>query len=342
MNDIRTLIVLLNWNGSLDTLDCCESLNQIHRVSQGSTDVLIVDNNSTEQSLKELRDGLELKFGHAHQYEISSYLKEEYSLYEILSYGKFSLFCSRINHGFSRGCNIGARYALEQNYEYILFLNNDTIVEPNFLEPLFNSVENSDAVIPQIRYHHDKNLIWNCGGSISKFGSRKYNYAKQNIRNITFPANIFPVSFATGCCILFRTKYFNEIGLFSEKFFFGEEDIELALRLLKRKAKVLCNIDSIIYHKVGASLQGNPEKLLRKAYIHYLNRFVNMKMHLGKLWYLWLIPSTLKVFLNLLVINKATISTSIIFIKALLLDSFSLWEVNKDKFESILKCGIKK
>lgn len=341
MNDFKTLIVILNWNGSQDTLDCCRSLNNIPRISHGATDVLIIDNGSTNESIEDIRSGLIEQFGKPENYVIASDIKEIYNVSEALSYGKFYLFCSRINHGFARGCNLGAKHALGQGYEYILFLNNDTVVEPDFLEQLFSSIKMADAVIPQIRYYHDNNLIWNCGGSISKFGSRSYYYAKQNINNVTFADPEFKITFATGCCILFSTKYFNHIGLFTEKFFFGEEDIELSLRLMKENARVVCNTKSIIYHKVGASIQGDPEKILRKAYIHYLNRFINMKLHLGKIWYVWIIPSSLKVIFNLLFINKINIGKSLLFLKALLLDSICLSEVSKDKFESVLKCGIK-
>lgn len=341
MNDSKTLIVLLNWNGSQDTIDCCRSLTNVKRVSEGSADVLIIDNCSKNESVEFLTAGMENLLGDSTEIQISSELKSEYDLHRTVAYQNFHLFLSGRNHGFARGCNLGSIYAENNLYEYVLFLNNDTVVETDFLEPLLNSLKTADSVIPQIRYFYDKNIIWNCGGEISKFGSRKYFFAKKNIQDISFKKPVFPVSFATGCCIIFRTNYFKKIGRFSEKFFFGEEDIELSLRLRKLNAVVLCDTKSLIYHKVGASIQGEPEKLLRKAYIHYLNRFVNMKFHLGALWFLWLIPSTMKVFINLLVINKITIKCALKFVHILLRDSSSLSEVNKDKFDSVLQSGIK-
>ncbi len=99
--------------------------------------------------------------------------------------------------------------------------------------------------------------------------------------------------------MLMKTKFYINSGMFTEKFFFGEEDIDYALRLKKQQAKVACVPCSIIYHKVGSSLAGDMNKLTRKAFIHYVNRFINMKSHLGFIWYLWLIPAVAKMVLNL-------------------------------------------
>ncbi|WDB75969.1 glycosyltransferase family 2 protein [Escherichia albertii] len=341
MCNYKTLVILLNWNGSYDTLECCKSLKQVTEIKKREADVFIIDNNSSIEQCDYLKHGLSLEFGEPSLIYNDDELEKKYCIAEVLKYKNYYLLCSKSNHGFAKGCNFGVKYALKNKYQNVLFLNNDTIVESNFLSPLLETLKNSDAVIPQIRYWHDKNLIWNCGGVITTFGSRKYFYAKKNIDKIIFPSSIFPVSFATGCCILFRTEYFHSVGLFSERFFFGEEDIELALRLKKLKAKILCNTTSVIYHKVGASIKGEQEILLRKAYIHYLNRFVNMKLYLGLWWYIWLIPSMLKVLINLLRINKIKLKYSFFVIRKLLVNSLKLSEVNKDTFEQILKCGIK-
>ncbi|EIA0234641.1 glycosyltransferase, partial [Escherichia coli] len=299
-NNERLLIVVLNWNGAEVTLDCCKSLLEL---TSNNYDVLIIDNNSVRGDYIKLELGLkayscdyfDIKGPQIYDDLLCEYLIDEIKSYNFISEANFILMRSSINHGFARGCNLGAKYALKNNYENVLFLNNDTLVENDFLSPLLLSLKQADAVIPQIRYCHDKSMIWNCGGDISMFGSRKYFFANKKIQDVVFPSVVFPVTFATGCCILFRTDYFIKIGMFSEQFFFGEEDIELALRLKKKKSNVVCNTESIIYHKVGASIQGDPERILRKAYIHYLNRFINMKFFLGKIWYLWIIPSTLKI-----------------------------------------------
>jgi len=336
----KSLLILLNWNGSEDTLACCDSLTK----DSEPYDVLIIDNASEEENFSKLLHGLRGGVCEVVNDSLQdNALLDEYQVHvsAILRYGHKKLFVLRssVNHGFAKGCNLGARYASIYGYSSIMFLNNDTVVESDFFPKMLTTLKNCDAVIPQIRYFHDKSLIWNCGGDITKYGKRKYHFANQHA-NCNVPGNLeFSITFATGCALLFRTDYFIKIGMFSEKFFFGEEDIDLSLRLMKLQSKLICNPQAVIYHKVGASLAGDSTKLLRKAYIHYLNRFVNMKNHLGIMWFPWLIPSTIKIVINLMRINKLSLGESLHFAFKILKDAFVLEEVNKSKFETILNKG---
>ncbi|HCR2230389.1 TPA: glycosyltransferase family 2 protein, partial [Enterobacter cloacae subsp. cloacae] len=142
----------------------------IEGFNEDLVNLVIIDNDSNNDSYDYLCDGLEKLFGQPQNITISNHLFDDYKLTATKAYQNVYLFRSSLNHGFAKGCNLGAKYAEQNDFEYILFLNNDTVVEPDFLKPLLESIDNFDAVIPQIRYHHDKNLMWNCGGEISKFG----------------------------------------------------------------------------------------------------------------------------------------------------------------------------
>jgi len=333
--------VILNWNGSSDTIACIESMNNL----QGTTtDLVVIDNASTSEQFELLSNYFDSYVLCA---EIPAMTTENNVVFTSIK--KFRnddkyiyLICAETNYGFSKSCNAGAYLASLFEYKYVLFLNNDTEVEPNFLNILINDLEKDASlltVIPQIRYFYNKDIIWNCGGIISKYGNRKYYYANLNaleIKNIESSLNI---SFATGCCILFRTKEFIDIGMFTERFFFGEEDIELSLRLLRMNKNIKCDLNSLIYHKVGASIKGDRVRLLRKAYIHYLNRLVNMKTFLGFKWWVWMIPSMLKIMVNIIKLNKVTFSEFISFVYSIFIDSLKCNSVDKNKFEQILKNG---
>ncbi|RRA44185.1 glycosyltransferase family 2 protein [Cronobacter sakazakii] len=343
-HDIRTLIVLLNWNGSGLTLECCESLAKIENAS---FDVLIIDNCSEPHNVQLLEKGLLSRSKAKHFYCDESKmtgLMNEYAISSLLSYpltdnSQLILAQSRINHGFARGCNFGALFAEKADYSHLLFLNNDTVVESSFLEILFNATSLYNIVIPQIRYYDRKNVIWNCGGSISQYGKREYYFANKDVADINLPSHPFPVSFATGCCMLMTTKFYINSGMFTEKFFFGEEDIDYALRLKKQHATVACVPASIIYHKVGSSLAGDMVKLTRKAFIHYVNRFVNMKNHLGVMWYLWLIPAIAKMMLNLHRIYKLSLAQNLSFTLKAIKAAFTKKGVEKEYFENIMRQG---
>ncbi|QML60062.1 glycosyltransferase family 2 protein [Escherichia coli] len=334
------LTVILNWNGTDDTIAC---INSILSHPEIHTDIVIIDNDSCQLQYEKLQVELQ-SYERSDSIKLSDF-ENGVEVVAINFYIKNSshiyLVKAKTNYGFSKGCNAGAFFAEKLNYEYVLFLNNDTEVEHNFLSLLIDDIkkENITAVIPQIRYFYDKNKIWNCGGSISSYGSRNYYYSNQDYRYINKFDRYIPVSFATGCCILFRTREFLELGMFTEKFFFGEEDIELSLRLLKMNKVIICDTESIIYHKVGASITGDKQKLLRKSYIHYLNRLINMKTYLGWKWFLWLIPSVTKIIINLIKINKVNFCELCKFTYAIVIDAYKSKGVDKEKFERTLKDG---
>ncbi|CAH3814104.1 hypothetical protein AI2799V1_2891, partial [Enterobacter cloacae] len=333
--------IILNWNGSNDTIACIESMNNLQ---EARTDLVIVDNASSPEEYKLLENYFEKFLLCA---EIPAMKMENEVVFTSIK--KFRnedsfiyLISAETNYGFSKSCNAGAYFSSLLKYEYVLFLNNDTEVEADFLNLLLNDLEkdtNLLTVIPQIRYFYNKDIIWNCGGTISKYGNRKYNYSNSHFTEIGHKVNLIDISFATGCCILFRTKEFIEIGMFTENFFFGEEDIELSLRLLKMNKKLKCDLNSLIYHKVGASIKGDRVKILRKAYIHYLNRLVNMKKFLGYKWWLWMIPSMFKIMVNIIRLNKVSFSEFISFVTSIFIDSLKCNSVDKNKFEKILKNG---
>lgn len=340
----KVLVILLNWNGSKLTLDCCESLS---KNEHKNTDVLVIDNASTNDDFDVLYNGLVDLTIEKSSFPSSERIDSLIENYNIKSLERFSyssdmvlfLAKSAVNHGFSRGCNFGALLAQAMDYSHILLLNNDTVVEPDFLTKLFLYNLNANIVIPQIRYFEPATVIWNCGGKISKFGTREYYFANERVSEAIFPTEPFAITFATGCCMLMTTSFYIASGMFTEDFFFGEEDVDYALRLKKLNAKVLCVPDSIIYHKVGASLAGDLTKLRRKAHIHYLNRFINMKNHLGLLWCLWLTPATLKMYINMRKIYKLSTFEGIFFCLKVLKASMLKNKVEKKYFEKIMTHG---
>ena len=135
-------VIILNWNGVSDTLDCLASLK---KVNYKNFEVIVVDNNSSGNDV----EIIENKFG--------DFAKE--------------IIVNSANLGFSGGNNVGIKYALGNNAEYVLLLNNDTVVEPDLLDVLLEKIESNiqiGIVAPQINYFDEPNKIWTEGGKISK------------------------------------------------------------------------------------------------------------------------------------------------------------------------------
>lgn len=267
-------IILLNWNGWEDTIECLESLQ---RIDYKNFKVIIVDNGSTNDSIEQIKKYLSSQ---AIQFQ-ESYAKEALSADE-LSCGQSSeadyfLTKNFENLGFAGGNNVGIAFAEKQQADLVLLLNNDTTVEPNFLTNLVKEYNRGKyvALTPQIRYFDYPDLLWNCGGKLLWFGSKKYFFPQKPVSDLP-KKDVMDISFVTGCALLYDYK---KVGYLSEDFFFGEEDYEISLRMKRKNLKIGCVLNSIIYHKVSRSITASSENTFGKVYVHYLNRFVNIKKY---------------------------------------------------------------
>lgn len=268
-----TAIIILNWNGARDTLACLESLAK----AEGHFRVYVVDNGSSDDSLTHIGAWID---GH-----------EEMDV-RLVPLDK--------NYGFARGNNMGLKRACKEAPDSYLLLNNDTEVRPDFLVQLeaFSKKHPEYRVLtPKINYYYDKQRIWNCGGKLL-FGFRKYYYAGQ-LNSAVKEADYIPISFVTGCALFFYPESLDEDGhLLTERFFFGEEDFELSFRMKEQGVPMACVLNALIYHKVGAS--GDKMNSIGKLYMHYLNRFIDVRLHMGKLsygfWQLLNIPLVIRYF----------------------------------------------
>lgn len=270
-----TAILILNWNGWKDTVDCLKSLKAL------TTDnffVMLGDNGSTDDSLQQIKDfcskeSMSLK---CQTYGTETTLQAEPR--------SIILYDLKENHGFARGNNLMMKYAHTLSPDYYLLLNNDTEVEPDFLTLLteYQQKHNEIKVLtPLIHYFYDKSLIWNAGGKLI-WGLRKYHYADQPASEVT-ETEFIPCTFITGCAILCTPEVLQaDHTLLTERFFHGEEDFDFGLRMKKKGVQMGCLVPSVIYHKVGRSVDKMGDKT-GATYCYYLNRFVNLRQHLNPL-----------------------------------------------------------
>ncbi len=319
-------IILLNWNGWEDTIEC---VNSIYKVENTEFVTLVIDNGSSNDSVSRIIDcakklnvrTLDVKEGDVLQTGIKN---KDFILYQLMN-----------NYGFAKGNNKGLQLLTNQDISYFWILNNDTVIEPDSLNVLERFLINKPqycGCTPQIRYFSDKNKIWNCGGKLI-WGFRRYYYADKC--NVVFNKDFFDISFVTGCALLVRRDALKSDGtLFTEKFFFGEEDFDLSMRFRNQKKIMACCTNSIIYHKVNASINKKPK--LEGIYIHYLNRYVNIRLHFTKLsFFFWRVINNIYLFVSL---KKHAYSFPVImnFIYRLNNDCFLYDGVSKDMFDAII------
>ena len=229
-------LFVLNWNGRDLTLDCLSSLEKI---TYPNVKVYVIDNGSSDNSVTAIRN--------------------QFPDYEIIELPE--------NYGFARGNNAGFEL-VKQKADYTIFLNNDTIVDPNFVEPLINAMESNSTVkqsTPKIFYADNLDYIWFGGGKVSLWAGwiRHLGIRQKDSMQFSFDRN---VDYATGCCVCMRTVDFESIGMFDESFLMYGEDVDLSLRFRKQGGQILFVPESKIWHKVSSSIgtQFSIRKWIRK------------------------------------------------------------------------------
>ncbi|WP_461460710.1 glycosyltransferase family 2 protein [Mucilaginibacter sp.] len=328
INNTDILIIILNWNGWSDTKQCLDSILKLEGVNYTT---LVIDNGSET-------DCIDIEnYGLSNYLNFYSYTKDNINKQlPRPQLNSLTLIENGENFGFAKANNIGIKFAELTDFEYIYLLNNDTIVEPDSLSKLAECLIDSvySAVVPQIRYYDTPEIIWCCGGEIKNF-YEYYHYKNETI-SVVPNKKLIDITFATGCALLFKRS---EIKKLTERFFFGEEDFELALRMKQQKMKMACILDSVIYHKENASINKSTQ-FLNKIYIHKLNRLINIKYHAPFRWPMIIIYRSFKFFLLLLLIERKGIFKALKYALKLGYQAFTLSEVNKMMFLNLLKLNL--
>lgn len=220
----RVVIIILNWNGIDDTLNCLDSLqNQSYQ----DFTILVVDNGSTDDS-KELLDKYQQK--HAKNVEVIYNPK---------------------NFGFTGGVNTGIEWALNDDYKYIALFNNDAIADKNWLSNLVTAIDHKDIGISTgLLLREDGQTIDSAGDWYSAWG---LPFPRGRGNDTAEAPNSELVFGATGGASLYKTEMIREIGMFDDDFFAYYEDIDISFRAQLAGWKVVYNSDAIAYHKQGAT-----------------------------------------------------------------------------------------
>ncbi len=251
MNHQKVCIIILNWNGLEDTIECLESLKKI---TYPNYEVILVDNGSEGKDAEVLRE------------RFSDYIH---------------LIENDKNYGFAEGNNIAMRYALQNlSPDYILLLNNDTTVEPNFLTELVKVAESDPriGIVGPKTYYYDydgrKDVIWFAGGKFSgRFGKTNHLGARR-IDKGQFES-IRKVDYITGCAFLVKNETLDKIGLLSEDYFLYLEDLDLCIRAQKEQYYCFYVPKAKIWHKVSQSSGGRIGRI--SLYYNTRNRALFMK-----------------------------------------------------------------
>jgi hypothetical protein len=253
MTSPRVSIIIVNWNNYADTSECLDS---IRRVTYADFEVVVVDNGSYGDDVRLLRDG----------------------------YGDWiRLIPNPRNDGFAEGCNIGIRDALARDVDYVVLLNNDTVVAPDFLDQLMGVVGSDPAVGiagGKVYCEEIPNMIWFAGGYID------YNTGSTPIRGSGEIdggqyEDVTDVEWICGCFMAISRGVLDSVGLLDRRFFFGWEDADLSIRAAREGYRIVFVPAAKVWHK---TLPPEKQKRLSGKPVYYATRghFIFMEKHLTK------------------------------------------------------------
>jgi|UPI00068CE833 GT2 family glycosyltransferase len=235
----NVIVVILNWNGCDDTLECLDS---VVRVDYANFKIVVIDNGSTDGSM------------HA--------IPQRYPEVTFLQAGA--------NFGYAGGNNRGISWALEHGADYILILNNDTIVHPDLINVFVqaaNYLPIGSILGAKIYFFHRPDTLWFAGG---RWNHRlhAFEHIGQNQLDGADYAHRLEVDYITGCALFSSASTFNEVGLLDENFFLTYEETDWCYRARKMQHRCFVIPEAKLWHKVAASFGGRESPL----YSYFLTR----------------------------------------------------------------------
>lgn len=142
---------------------------------------------------------------------------------------RIGILRNKKNLGFAGGVNVGIKHALARGADYVLLLNNDTIVRQNFLNTLVKfgeQFENAGILGPAIKFRKDGKFVYDVGGKLNRIFGRTTHEEVYKI--LSKKPRI--ADYISGCTMLIKKDVFEKAGLFDDRFFLYYEDVDFCIR----------------------------------------------------------------------------------------------------------------
>jgi hypothetical protein len=267
---VKIAIIVLNYKQALLTQDTIKSLLQINH-PKFDYQIFLVNNNPPDESL----DIFEGKYGNNQ---------------------KITLISTGSNLGYAGGNNFGIKAALRQNFDYYLIINNDVIVDKNFLFHLYNTarLQKTPAIVgpkiyfaPGFEFHKDRykkkdlgKVIWSMGGKMDWNNIYGSNISVDKVDHGQFDKINENIDFVSGCCLMASRGVFKTIGLLDKNYFMYLEDVDFCQRAKKSKLKLACIPKSIIWHvNSGSSKSGGDlhDYFITRNRIYFAYKYASLR-----------------------------------------------------------------
>ena len=270
----RCHVLLVNWNGWADTIECLESLI---RNTGDDVQIILCDNCSTDGSLSKILAWAE---GRLSLYlPLTNPLRElswppvqkpvAVNMYDrteaetggvVGENARLTIVCIEKNLGFAGGNNVGLRYLMARgDFDYVWLLNNDTVAAPGSLDALRRRVENSPEVgmcgCSLLRYDAPKKVQARGGGYYCHWIGLPWHVGQLGKSTDRVNADHVErrINYIVGASLLVSRPFLEQVGLLAEDYFLYFEEVDWARRSAG-KYRLGYAHDSMVYHKIGASI----------------------------------------------------------------------------------------
>jgi GT2 family glycosyltransferase len=243
----RVTIIILNWNGKEDTLDCLHSLR---RSSYSNFTTIVVDNGSTDGSVPAIRK----------------------------AFPDLVVIENRDNSGFTGGNNIGIRHALENGAEYVWLLNNDTIIEPDTLAKLVAKAESSPDIAllsPVIHWYEDPDSIQFYLSYVDWGTFNIINFSQEEHDRYADRSKDYSL---WGTALLIKRHILEKLGGLDDRFFAYAEDAEYCMRASREGYGIAVDPTSRIFHKNSRATGSNTAPL--QCFLRIRNQYFLWRIYL--------------------------------------------------------------
>ena len=246
MNKSSVSIIIPHLKGRDVLIECLESIYNYTQNIQ--YEIIVIDNNVQDGSL----DDINKKFP------------------------DLKIIASKENKGYAGGCNLGAQNAQS---EYLLFLNNDTIIQKNTIENLLSSIQedsNISSVQPKIKNYYNQDMFDYAGGSGGYIDYLVYPFSRGRVFNSTEKDtgqynDKRKIFWASGTAFITKKEIFNKINGFDETLFAHMEEIDYHWKCLYAGYDIYVEPKSIIYHKGATTL---PYGTYKKIFLNHRNSLI--------------------------------------------------------------------
>ena len=305
----KVIIITLNYNQNKYTLDCIDSLL---KSEYSNFKILLIDNGSKDENVKDLENRLP---------------KDQRIIFHQLI----------PNRGYVGGVNFGLEEGAKLSPDYFLIMNNDTIIAENSISELFKTCqqnENKAVVTGKVCDYNNPNRIQDIG---YVFKSKKYlSYNQVGLGEIDYGQHDTEVErdLIDDIFWLFPAKLYNQIGGYSNHFWFNGEQADFAMRAKNIKYKLIYSPKAKLLHKGSISVGGrnmNPAQVYWATQSSLILRFLHLRKIYFIHFYLKVITSIIRTFIKSTFIflfrKQNTFTYAYAKLKGLLY--FNRWVLNK-------------